>query len=389
MSRCIVAFIPARGGSKGIPLKNIKRFCGRPLVYWVISAAHKCDYIDKVYVSTDSDLIAKEVSSFSFQRVEIIERSAGTADDLSSTESAMIEFAEKKDFTDIVLIQATSPLLDSLDLSRGIEKYLDSGSDSLLSVVRQKRFIWKESGQPLNYDPLARPRRQEWEGFLVENGAFYITSRAKLLQSGCRISGAVSFYEMTEDSYFEIDDEHDWIIAEHLKYRQLKTNPPELPDLKRIKLLVCDVDGVLTDGGMYYTSNGQEMKKFNTRDGMGIELVRNAGIKIMMLTSEQTDIITNRGKKLKVDYLFMGIKDKVAHLSNFFMENSEYSFDTTAYIGDDVNDLPAMSKVLFSAAPSDACDEVKRKSHFICHAAGGGGCVREICDLIIRELKNA
>ena len=221
MSRYVSAFIPVRGGSKSIPLKNIKLFCGKPLVYWSIFAAQKCSHIDVIYVSTDSDVIANEINLFSFSKVRVIGRSAHTADDFATTESAMIEFAENKDFTDVALIQATSPLLEAEDLSGGIDKYFVSGADSLLSVVRQKRFIWKENGQPVNYEPMRRPRRQDWEGYLVENGAFYVTSRERLLKSRCRISGEISLYEMREDSYFEIDTEQDWIVAEHLKYRKM------------------------------------------------------------------------------------------------------------------------------------------------------------------------
>ena len=142
-----VAFIPVRGGSKSIPLKNIKPISGRPLVYRTVKAACGCKYIDKVYVATDSEIIKRTVESFGtrndkelFVKVEVIGRSAESASDTASTEFAMLEFAGKYDFDNIVLVQATSPLLQSSDLDRGFETFVENGVDSVLSVVQQKRF---------------------------------------------------------------------------------------------------------------------------------------------------------------------------------------------------------------------------------------------------------
>lgn len=180
-----VAFIPIRGGSKSIPLKNIKKINGRPLVCWVLDATVNCDEIDKVIVSTDSDEINEVVSKYGSDKVGIIARSKAVSTDTASTESVMLEFASKYDFDDIILVQATSPLLKADHISKGIMRYSEESIDSVLSVVRQKRFIWESSdlkSTPINYDPLNRPRRQEFEGFLVENGAFYITSRRQLLE---------------------------------------------------------------------------------------------------------------------------------------------------------------------------------------------------------------
>ncbi|MGI5850454.1 MAG: cytidylyltransferase domain-containing protein, partial [Christensenellales bacterium] len=184
----VVAFIPVRGGSKSISLKNIKPLAGRPLVFWTLDAALGCNYIDKIYVSTDSQDIAQTVESYrqklSFNersKLQCIGRSPETATDTASTESAMLEFARSHMFDNIVLIQATSPLLTSFHLDQAIYKYNQGKYDSMLSLVRQKRFIWHEDEngivEPANYDPLNRPRRQEMNGFLVENGSFYITSR--------------------------------------------------------------------------------------------------------------------------------------------------------------------------------------------------------------------
>ena len=216
------AFIPVRGGSKSIPLKNIRPFCGQPLVYWTAKAASDCVAVGAVYVATDSKRIRDAACALQIPKVEVIPRGDATATDTASTESAMLEFAKAYDAEHIILVQATSPLLTSDDLAGGIAKYEAGGYDSLLSVVRQKRFVWQEAdgvATPVNYDPQHRPRRQEMTGYLVENGAFYITHRDLLLETGCRISGRIGAYEMPETTYFEIDEPSDWSIMEQLKQR--------------------------------------------------------------------------------------------------------------------------------------------------------------------------
>lgn len=214
-----VAFIPVRGGSKSIPLKNIKPLCGKPLVYWVTKAACECKEIDTVYVSTDSNAIKKTVEEFAFAKVRVIDRSTETATDQASTESAMLEFAKRYEFDNIVLIQATSPLLTASDLERGFMFFGEEGIESVFSAVRQKHFIWEEGeggAKPINYDVSHRPRRQDFDGYLVENGAYYITSKEALLKSGNRVSGHIKAVEMCEESLYEIDEPSDWIIVEHL-----------------------------------------------------------------------------------------------------------------------------------------------------------------------------
>lgn len=201
-----VALIPVRGGSKSIPFKNIREIAGKPLVYWTAKAANDCEMIDKVYIATDSDKIKEVVAGLKLDKVEVIGRSSENASDTASTESVMLEFAAGYEFDNIVLIQATSPLLTSADLLGGFQVYADENTDSVLSVVRQKRFQWRtnESGlaQPVNYDIYHRPRRQEFDGFLVENGAFYITGKELLINSKNRISGNIRAFEMDEATYF-------------------------------------------------------------------------------------------------------------------------------------------------------------------------------------------
>lgn len=213
--RC-VALVPLRGGSKGIPKKNIKPIGGRPLCAWVLSAAVQAQRIDAVYVSTDSEEIKEVVSNLGLP-VEVVDRPAELATDEASTEAVMLHFISSVPEVDcLVTIQATSPLLESWHLDEALELFVQAGYDSMLSVVRVKRFFWADDGKPLNYDPARRPRRQEFAGSLMENGAFYITNKRLLEQTGCRLGGKIGVYEMPETTAVEIDDPSDWEVVSRL-----------------------------------------------------------------------------------------------------------------------------------------------------------------------------
>lgn len=370
-----IAFIPVRGGSKSIPLKNIKELNGRPLVYWVIKAASESSRIDKICVATDSGLIKSTVESFALPKVCVVDRSAESACDTASTEYAMLEFAEKSDFDNIILIQATSPLLRAEDIDGGFELFDSPDCDSVLSVVRQYRFIWSENdrglAEPVNYDVYARPRRQDFDGYLMENGAFYITSRKALLESRNRVSGRIKAYEMSADTAFEIDEPSDWLIVSRL---MKKNAAPK--KVGNIKMLLTDCDGCLTDGGMYYSEFGDELKKFNTRDGAAFAMLRERGIITGIVTGENVELNRRRAEKLHIDELHMGVKDKLA-VVRMLAEKYSISLDEIAYIGDDVNDLSVLKAVGFSCCPKDAAEEVLEYADLITKSCGGDGVVRE------------
>lgn len=209
-----VAFIPVRGGSKSIKNKNIMPLAGKPLVYWATLAAVEAKHIDKVFVSTDSDEIKNTVEAFGFDKVEVVSRSPETATDTASSESALLEFCENHQFEKVVFLQATSPLTTANDINNALLKMENEGSASLLSVVRSHQFLWGVNGEPLNYNPQKRPRRQDWDGYFVENGAFYISGRKNILDSKCRISGKISFFEMGPKTLYEVDEPADWEIIE-------------------------------------------------------------------------------------------------------------------------------------------------------------------------------
>ena len=379
-----VAFIPVRGGSKSIPLKNIKVINGQPLVYWVVKAAQECKYIDKVYVATDSDAIRSTVATFKFDKVQVIDRSAESASDTASTEFAMLEFANKYDFDNIVLIQATSPLLSYKDLDKGFEAFNEKGTDSVLSVVRQKRFHWAEDekgfAHPANYDVFKRHRRQEFDGYLVENGAFYITSKQDLLKYKNRVSGNIKAVEMNEDTFFEIDEPSDWIIIEAL----MKKNGIVSSELPEIKLLLTDCDGCLTDGGMYYSENGDEQKKFNTKDGMGFALLKKQGILSGIVTGEKVELNRRRADKLQLDFFVDGCKDKISAIRKI-CEDNKIDLANVCYIGDDINDTEVIKAVGYGCCPNDAVSQVKEVAKFVTKTKGGEGVIRELVEKILNN----
>lgn len=381
-----VAFIPVRGGSKSIPLKNIKEIGGKPLVYWTAKAANDCKDIDQVYIATDNKIIKEVVESFKLSKVCVIGRSKENATDSASTESVMLEFAEKYEFDNIVLIQATSPLLTAEDLMGGFLEFNKKATDSVLSAVHQKRFCWNINNKglafPKNYDIFCRPRRQEFEGFWVENGAFYITSKQALLNSGNRLSGNIRIYEMDETTYLEIDEPSDWSIVEGLLNKRMG----KYENIPKIKLFLTDCDGCLTDGGMYYSENGDELKKFNTLDGMGFRLLKNKGIITGIITGEERKLNQYRSKKMGIDILEQGVENKLEIVKKLCQQYG-VSLQNVAYIGDDINDMDVIRKVGFGCSVSNGMKEVKSVAKYVSNKSGGEGAIREIIELILDNLE--
>lgn len=377
-----VALIPVRGGSKSIPLKNIKSFCGRPLVYWVVKAAQESKAIDKVYVTTDCERIRRVVEGFQMSKVIVIGRSVESAVDTATTEEVMLEFADRYEFDNLVLIQATSPLLSSKDLDKGMRLFLQEGVDSVLSTVRQKRFCWQQEGEyvkPANYDYNNRPRRQEFGGYLVENGAFYIIGRKLLMKSKCRLAGNILAVEMPEETYYEIDEPSDWTIMEQLM--QNKATKQYSDRISRISMVLTDSDGCLTDGGMYYSEKGDELKKFNTRDGVGFAMLKQQGILTGIVTGENVELVKRRAEKMQLDICECGINDKLACIQELCAKY-DIPLANVAYLGDDINDLRVIDAVGFGCCVQDAVDKVKAKAKYITTCKGGDGAVREIAEMI-------
>jgi len=379
-----IAFVPIRSGSLSIKDKNIKDFNGKPLVYWSLKALQETNSVDEIIVALDSEKYKNVVLSFEMSKLKVYDREPENADDTASTESVMLEYLNKSEYDKddtFVLVQATSPLTSSEDFEKALVDYKSSVNDSVLSCVRQKRFIWNKNGTPNNYDYKNRPRRQDFDGYLIENGAFYINRVGNILKDKNRLSGKIGIFEMPEYTAIEIDEPEDWIIAEKLMQSKLV----HASSFKQIKLFLSDVDGVLTDAGMYYSENGDELKKFCTYDGMGFKLLQEKGVKVGIITSEDMQLNRRRAKKLKLDYDFHGQKEKLATVDKLRREMG-ICFDEIAYIGDDVNDFELLNKVGLAACPANAINKIKNIPNIhVLSKHGGSGAVREFVELIIKK----
>lgn len=376
-----VAFMPLRANSKSIIDKNVRDIAGRPLFAWSLEQAIASQCFDEIYVATDSPRIRKKVLDEFSSSVTVLDRSPETCTDTASTESAMLEFKQKIPFDVLCLIQATSPLTRAEDFIAAKRKFLEENLDSLLTAVQSKRFYWTTAGVPINYDPKNRPRRQDFAGCLMENGAFYLT-RAKLLEDhGSRLGGRIGIHEMAAETAIEIDEDTDWIIVEQLLLQQKLM--PLRESVKQVKVLVLDVDGTLTDGGMYYGPDGEALKKFNTRDAHGLQLLRENGISVCVISAEKSPAVQARMKKLRIDEYYPGVENKFSLLTEL-AKRWDISLRNIAYIGDDLSDLECLENVGLAFCPADSVSDALQRVHYTCDHSGGNGAVREACDFILK-----
>mmetsp|Transcript_11698 Transcript_11698/g.38489 ORF Transcript_11698/g.38489 Transcript_11698/m.38489 type:complete len:240 (-) Transcript_11698:101-820(-) len=211
------ALMLARGGSKGIPKKNIKPLNGVPLLVYNVKAALASEVFEKVVVSSDDGeilAIAAKAGAVPFRR------DPATATDAASSEAGILDYVSKTEECEaLCLIQCTSPLTSSSDFRNAWTHFVSGNYDSLVTVVRSHRFLWElknGTAQPKNYDPAQRPRRQDWRGELVENGAFYIFKVPSFRATNSRLHGTIAAFEMNEATLVEIDSITDWNIVEFL-----------------------------------------------------------------------------------------------------------------------------------------------------------------------------
>ncbi|KAJ1454602.1 nucleotide-diphospho-sugar transferase [Pelagophyceae sp. CCMP2097] len=222
------ALILARGGSKGIPGKNIKSLNGVPLLVYNVKAALASGVFSRVVVSSDS----AEVRAIAVRAGAVaFERDSASATDTASSESGVVDYLDRTPACAVCcLVQCTSPLTGSDDFARGHAAFLDQDADSLVTVVRTHRFLWSVGADgcaaPKNYVPVQRPRRQDWAGELIENGAFYFFKVDAFRAAGnSRLCGRIVAHEMAEETLVEIDSITDWKIVEFLAAEKFGDGP--------------------------------------------------------------------------------------------------------------------------------------------------------------------
>lgn len=381
MPKKFAALLPIRGGSKSIPNKNIKLINGKPLFYWSLKAAFDSKIFDEIFVSSDRDEFLDLVSQHFPIGVNVIKRSLDLAQDRTSTEEVLLDFANNYEFDVLCTIQVTSPLTKAIDFTIAKKKFLENDFDSLVTCVRKHIFTWSDDGNPINYNPQKRPRRQDFNGLLCENGAFYFTKKNTLLEKKCRLGDQIAVYEMAENSFVEIDEPSDWEVVENLLKKQNTSKPQN-----KIKGFVLDIDGTLTDGGMYYSESGEYMKKFNTKDAQGLALLKEKGIRIAVITGEDSPSVTSRISKLNISDYYKGIKDKVPTLQKI-ADDWGIKTNEIAYIGDDIGDIDCIIESGYSFCPNDSVSSIKKLVDKICTSPGGHGAVREACDFLLLNME--
>ncbi|MFL2540210.1 MAG: acylneuraminate cytidylyltransferase family protein [Alphaproteobacteria bacterium] len=219
-----IGIILARGDSKSIKLKNIIKLNDKPLLFYSLNALNKSNKIDKIILSTDHKKIKDFALSLNYSKLKIFDRNKINARDSASSESALNELFEYYNFQDsynIIFVQATSPLITATDLNIALKSFDNNNYDSLFSGVRLKRFIWNNNIKPINYDFRKRPRRQEFKGIIVENGAFYIFRSKNYKHYKNRLHGKIGFHEMSPENFHELDEKIDLeIIKSIIKFKK-------------------------------------------------------------------------------------------------------------------------------------------------------------------------
>jgi YrbI family 3-deoxy-D-manno-octulosonate 8-phosphate phosphatase len=379
----IVAVIPARGGSKGVPRKNLRRVGGVPLVARAIAAARATASIDRVVVSTDDEEIAAVAKEWGAQ---VVTRPAALADDAASSESALLHALDALEAAGVtpdilVFLQATSPFIDPRDIDVAVDLVIANEHDCVFSAVETYGFLWAADAgiaRGVNHDPGVRPRRQDREPHYLETGAFYVMDAAGFRTAEHRFFGRVGLVEVAERTAVEIDTEEQLVLAQAIA--PLFTHDAALMDAAAV---VTDFDGVHTDDTVVTDADGRESVRVSRSDGMGIARLRRAGIPVLILSSETNPVVSARARKLQVD-VRQGVQDKVGVLREWAAEQG-VPLSRVAYIGNDINDLGCLDVVGFPVAVPEAHPLVLAAARVIVSRTGGHGAVRELADRVLRD----
>lgn len=382
-----LAIIPARGGSKSIPRKNMRLLAGKPLIAHTIEQAKLARSVNRVVVSTDDPEIASVAQKYG---AEVVWRPPEISGDDAPSEAALLHALDYLEQTEgyqpdiLVFLQCTAPLTLAEDIEGTIQALLEEDADTALAVTPFHYFLWRkdEKGDAvgINHDKRHRPLRQEMEPQYLETGAVYVMRVSGFKEAKHRFFGKTALYIMPPERCWEIDEPVDLLIAEVLLREQQKKRKLQLLP-RPVSALVLDFDGVMTDNRVLVFEDGREGVLADRSDGWGIAQLRKKGLPILVLSSEKNPVVQARCRKLGIEYI-QGVQDKLEALKEWI---SSRSIDPAhvVYVGNDVNDIPCLQWVGCGVVVNDAHPEAKQAACLILDKPGGQGAVREIADLIL------
>jgi len=397
----ILTIIPARGGSKGIPRKNIRQFSGTPLIAYSIAAGTQAKFVTRVIVSTDDPEIADVARQFGADVPFMRPKELAQDDTLDYPVflHALQWLAEYEGYYPelVVQLRPTSPLRPVGLVDQAIKKMLDNPqADSLRGVVpagENPYKMWHITPQGqlqaiLPVEGLDEPYnapRQQLPKVYWQTGHIDVFRPKVILEDGL-MSGKVILPLLIDPQYtVDIDTLADWSRAERkLTDHHLDVVTPVKGRRTwpmKISLVVFDFDGVMTDDRVWVNQDGVETVSAHRGDGMGVEMLLKAGIRGVIISRETNKVVAARAQKIGLPY-FHGVGDKPSILKAY-LEKEEISPQETIYVGNDVNDLPCFPLVAWAVAVADAHPQVLKKADHVLSRSGGHGAVREICDIIL------
>jgi len=379
----IVAVIPARGGSKGVPGKNYAPVGGIPLVVRAVRACLGAELVTEVVVSTDDDRIAHLATEAG---ATVIRRPEAISGDTATSEAAVIHalstLAAEGPMAEVVLlVQCTSPFLTSAEIDAAVAAVTEGGADCAFTATEFHGFVWREDGSAfgVNHDHSNRPRRQDRPKEYLETGAAYAMRTEGFLAAGHRFFGVIRAIPTDAARVLEIDEPADLERARAIA----ALVDPQTPRIGRtdVEAIVLDFDGTQTDDRVWITSDGREQVAVHRGDGMGIAALRDSGIPILILSSEVNDVVQARARKLQINCIH-GVSDKPEALLKWCHEVGA-DLGRVVFVGNDLNDLSCMQLVGWPIAVASAHEAVKSVATFTTTAPGGFGAVREVASWIL------
>ncbi|WP_327172260.1 acylneuraminate cytidylyltransferase [Streptomyces sp. NBC_01336] len=386
----VLAVIPARGGSKGVPAKNLAQVGGVPLVVRAVRACLASSEVTAVVVTTDAPAVAGTARAAAEAlgesgRLHCVQRPEAIAGDTATSEAAVLHAldtyeAEHGKAVDVVLlVQCTSPFVAREDIDGVAAAVAREGADSAVTVAPFHGFLWRDGSAVedhnygVNHDKKVRPRRQDRPEDLLETGAAYAMEAAGFRTHRHRFFGHTALVRTDPARVLEIDDPHDLARARALAPL---LDPAPLPTREDIDAVVLDFDGTQTDDRVLIDSDGRETVAVHRGDGLGIAALRKAGLPLLILSTEQNPVVAARAHKLRVPVLH-GIDRKDLALKQWCDEQS-IAPERVLYVGNDVNDLPCFALAGWPVAVASAHDSVRAAARAVTTTPGGFGAIREI-----------